>query len=103
MVHQFGHAHLKVFEAIPGSKGTEVRRLRKASTYLIVSGKSAAGRGGGLRETGGAYLRGGLILFRKDGGISSDLGYKVEKRKYKKLEVMEPRIKNKSALLLLSE
>ena len=54
MVHQFGHAHLKVFEAIPGSKGTEVRRLRKASTYLIVSGKSAAGRGGdGLRETGG--------------------------------------------------
>lgn len=103
MVHQFGHAHLKVFEAIPGSKGTEVRRLRKASTYLIVSGKSAAGRGGWLKRDGGAYLRGGLILFRKDGGISSDLGYKVEKRKYKKLKVMEPRIKNKSALLLLSE
>lgn len=57
MVHQFGHAHLKVFEAIPGSKGTEVRRLRKASTYLIVSGKSAAGRGGGwLKRDGGAYL-----------------------------------------------
>ena len=53
MVHQFGHAHLKVFEAIPGSKGTEVRGLRKASTYLIVSGKSAAGRGGGLKRDGG--------------------------------------------------
>lgn len=51
MVHQFGHAHLKVFEAIPGSKGTEVRGLRKASTYLIVSRKSA--RGGGLKRDGG--------------------------------------------------
>ena len=62
MVHQFGHAHLKVFEAIPGSKDTEVRRLRKASTYLIVSGKSAAGRGGGLRETGGLFERGAYII-----------------------------------------
>ena len=52
MVHQFGHAHLKVFEAIPGSKGTEVRGLRKASTYLIVSRKSARG-GGGLKRDGG--------------------------------------------------
>ena len=57
MVHQFGHAHLKVFEAIPGSKGTEVRGLRKASTYLIVSRKSARG-GGGLRETGDLFDRG---------------------------------------------
>lgn len=46
MVHQFGHAHLKIFAAIPGSKGTEVRGLRKASTYLIVSRKSARGGGG---------------------------------------------------------
>lgn len=58
MVHQFGHAHLKVFEAIPGSKGTEVRGLRKASTYLIVSRKSARGGGGGLRETGDLFDRG---------------------------------------------
>lgn len=63
MVHQFGHAHLKVFEAIPGSKGTEVRGLRKASTYLIVSRKSArGGGGGGLRETGDLFDRGGLIF-----------------------------------------
>ena len=53
MVHQFGHAHLKVFKAIPGSKGTEVRGLRKASTYLIVSRKSAGGGGGGLKRDGG--------------------------------------------------
>ena len=81
MVHQFGHAHLKVFKAIPGSKGTEVRGLRKASTYLIVSRKSAGG--GGLKRDGGLIWEGGL--FRKDGGISSDLEYKVEKRKYKEV------------------
>ena len=31
---------------------------------------------------------GRLIVFRKDYGTSSDLEYKVEKLKYKKLEVM---------------
>ena len=62
MVHQFGHAHLKVFKAIPGSKGTEVRGLRKASTYLIVSRKSAGGGGGGLRETGGLFERGAYFI-----------------------------------------
>ena len=61
MVHQFGHAHLKVFEAIPGSKGTEVRGLRKASTYLIVSRKSARG-GGGLKRDGGLIWQGGAYF-----------------------------------------
>ena len=56
MVHQFGHAHLKVFEAIPGSKGTEVRGLRKASMYLIVSRKSARGGGGGGDRGGGGLF-----------------------------------------------
>ena len=66
----------------------------------MVSRKSVicAGGGGGLRETGGLFERGAY-----HGGISSDLEYKVEKLKYKKLEVMEPRIKNKSAWLPVSE
>ena len=68
--------------------------MLKASAYLMVSRKSvicAGGEGGGLRETGDLFERGTY-----HGGISSDLEYKVEKLKYKKLEVMEPRIKNKS-------
>ena len=66
--------------------------MLKASAYLMVSRKSVICAGvGGLRETGGLFERGAY-----HGGISSDLEYKVEKLKYKKLEVMEPRIKNKS-------
>ena len=66
--------------------------MLKASAYLMVSRKSVICAGvGGLRETGGLFERGPY-----HGGISSDLEYKVEKLKYKKLEVMEPRIKNKS-------
>ena len=55
-------------------------------------GVGGGGGGGVLRETGGLFERGAY-----HGGISSDLEYKVEKLTYKKLEVMEPRIKNKSA------
>ena len=57
-------------------------------------GGGGAGRGGGGGGVGGAGDLFGRGTYH--GGISSDLEYKVEKLKYKKLEVMEPRIKNKS-------
>ena len=55
-------------------------------------------RGGeGLIETGGAYL----ISKRRWYQFSiKKLEYKVEMLKYKKLEVMKPRTKNESELLV---
>ena len=50
--------------------------------------------GGGLIETGGLFN-----LEKKTVSVlHKELEYKVEKLKYKKLEVMQPRIKNKSDL-----
>ena len=58
--------------------------------------------GGGLIQTGGAYLWGGESLFNYEktmvSVLNTEIEYKVEKLKYKKLEVMQPRIKNKSEL-----
>ena len=51
----------------------------------------------GLIETGGG---GGLFNLEKTmiSVLHKELGYKVEKLKYKKLEVMQPKIKIKSEL-----
>ena len=57
---------------------------------------------GGLIETGGLFERGGLFNLEKT-MVSilhkKKLEYNVETLKYKRLEVMQPRIKNKSELL----
>ena len=59
------------------------------------------GGGGGLIERG-AYLRRVFFKFNLAKTVVSvllkELEYKVEKLKYKKLEVMQPRINNKSEL-----
>ena len=54
----------------------------------------------GLVETGGLFERGaGLHLGKTMASVLyKELQYKVEKLKYKKLEVMQPRIKIKSKL-----
>ena len=50
--------------------------------------------GGGLIETGGFFN----LAKKTVSALHKELEYKVEKLKYKKLEVMQPRIKNKSDL-----
>ena len=55
---------------------------------------------GGLIEIGG-YLRDGGLFNVEETMVSllhKELEYKVEKLKYKRLEVMQPRIRIKSAL-----
>ena len=56
--------------------------------------------GWGLIETGGLFERECLLNLEKTvvSVLHQELEYKVEKLKYKKLEVMQPRIKNKSEL-----
>ena len=58
--------------------------------------------GGGLNIDRGAYLRRVFFKFNLEKTVVSvllkELEYKVEKLKYKKLGVMQPRIKNKSEL-----
>ena len=57
--------------------------------------------GGELNTDRGSYLRGwGLfnLTQRMVSVVLKELEYKVEKLKYKKLEVMQPRIINKSEL-----
>ena len=51
-------------------------------------------RGGGLIETGGLFN----LAKKTVSALHKELEYKVKKLKYKKLEVMQPRIKNKSDL-----
>jgi len=55
---------------------------------------------GGLIETGNLLERGGLFNLAKMvvSALHKKLECKVEKLKYKKLEVIQPRIKNKSEL-----
>ena len=55
---------------------------------------------GALIETEGLFERGGLFYVEKMtvSLLNKELGDKAEKLKYKKLEVMQPRIKNKSEL-----
>ena len=55
------------------------------------------GRGGGVQvETGGLFEREDLFnLARTMASVVPRLEYKMEKLKYKKLKVMQPRIKNK--------
>ena len=57
-------------------------------------------RGGGLIETGGLVEKGCLFNLAKTMVLilHNDLEYKVEKLKYKKSEVMQPIIKNKSEI-----
>ena len=57
-------------------------------------------RGWGLIETGGLFERECLFNLEKTvvSVLHKELEYKVEKLKYKKLEVMQPRINNKSEL-----
>ena len=56
--------------------------------------------GGGLIETGGLVEKGCLFNLAKTMILipHNDLEYKVEKLKYKKSEVMQPIIKNKSEI-----
>ena len=58
--------------------------------------------GGVLNRDGGAYLRGGGGLFNLETAMVSvlqkGLEYKVERLKYKKFEVRQPRIRIKSDL-----
>ena len=58
--------------------------------------------GGVLNRDGGAYLGGGGGLFNLETAMVSvlqkGLEYKVERLKYKKFEVMQPRIRIKSDL-----
>ena len=58
--------------------------------------------GGGLIETGDLFERGGLFNLEKTmvSILHKKLEYKVEMLKYKRLEVMQPRIKNNSELLV---
>ena len=51
-------------------------------------------RGGGLIETGGLFN----LAKKTVSALHKELEYKVEKLKYKKLEVMQPRIQHKSDL-----
>ena len=57
-------------------------------------------RGGGVKETGDLFERRGLFNLAKTtvSVLYKELEYKVEKLKYKKLEVPQPRIRNKSEL-----
>ena len=59
--------------------------------------------GGGLIETGSLFERGGGLFNLEDNktvvsALHKELEYQLEKLKYKKLEVMQPRIKSKSHL-----
>ena len=56
--------------------------------------------GGGVKETGDLFERRGLFNLAKTtvSVLYKELEYKVEKLKYKKLEVTQPRIRNKSEL-----
>ena len=51
---------------------------------------------GGLNRDGGALFNLAKIVVSV---LHKELEYKVEKLKYKKLEIMQPRIKNNSELL----
>ena len=53
---------------------------------------------GELKRDGGAYLI--YIAKTMVSVLHKELSYKVEKLKFKKLEVMQPRIKNKSEHLV---
>ena len=57
-------------------------------------------RGGALIEMRGVFERSSLFNLAKSKVLvlHKELEYKVEKFKYKKLEVMQPRIENKSEL-----
>ena len=56
--------------------------------------------GGGLKETGGLFERRGLFNLEMTmvSVLRKELKYKVEKLKYKKFYVMQPRIRIKSGL-----
>ena len=67
--------------------------------------KAPKGRGGGCFftvETGGLFEREDVFNLAKMivSVVHKELKYKVEKPKYKKSEVVQPRIKNKSELLV---
>ena len=63
-------------------------------------GGGGGGGGRGLIEIGGYLRDGGLFNVEKTmvSLLHKELEYKVEKLKYKRLEVMQPRIRIKSAL-----
>ena len=59
------------------------------------------GGGGKLIETGGLFERGDLFNLAKTMvSVVPRLEYKMEKLKYKKLKVMQPRIKNNAKQLM---
>ena len=62
--------------------------------------KPLGGGGQGLIEIGGYLRDGGLFNVEKTmvSVLHKELEYKVEKLKYKRLEVMQPRIRIKSEL-----
>ena len=68
-----------------------VHPLLKGGGGLIISNTF---EGGDLIETGGLFN----LAKKRVSALHKELEYKVEKLKYKKLEVMQPRIKNKSDL-----
>ena len=66
---------------------------RALSKYTSIEGGGGLSfqRGGGLIETGGLFN----LAKKTVSVLHKQLEYKVGKFKYKKLEVMQPRIKNK--------
>ena len=63
---------------------------------LVAKGEPLFERGAYLREGGGGGLSN--LVKMVVSVLHKELGCKVEKLKYKKLEFMQPRIKNKSEL-----
>ena len=76
--------------------------FQRITTAAYLFQTNLSGGGGGLIETGDLFERGGLFNLEKTmvSIFHKKLEYKVETLKYKRLEVMQPRIKNNSELLV---
>ena len=101
-----GPNELSVIERCPYYRGVRKERLNciKPPRGLFISSPFevvvvVGGGGEGLIETG-SYLRGGSFNLEKtvESVLLKELKCKVETLKNKKLEVMQPRIQNKSEL-----
>ena len=69
--------------------------LTNSGGYLFQTRFRGVNRDGGLIRDGGALFN----LVKIVSVLHKELEYKVEKLKYKKLEVMQPRVKNNTELL----
>ena len=78
-----------------------VNPLLSPSVAYLFQGHLRGGGGGGLKETGGLFEKGGsfnLEMMMQVSVLHRELEYKEEKLKYKKFLVMQPRIRIKSKL-----